>query len=492
MTSKVPCDEGIVPNVKENIIGITSNDEYEKCSPICGLSSENKSNNNVSNTCQDNSSNEDDSTFPDDLSATSAGLKQPRPAKIFSCNRCSYETDRKNNLKRHVATMHDPVQNALDCCGSHFATKGDLRDHTRSAHGSGYTCWQCGHTFCRRALLHRHQSVHSGLKAFSCSKCGYQSSHKSNMQRHMQVHQQVKTAGINRTRDKLKPSFKCSAMSKLISQPLGSTQTLSSKDDKLLKPTYGEPNPSPFCSKYTFEPPSTIRNELENKLSTPSDEMTMETNSPLFNLDRNPFSRALTTLKTMHLSNLSEHNKPEMSAPINRINLSSASYMPKKYSNSEIKFSNRELWRLAFSNQYEPRFDSQTLDGRLSSIHNTQPEPDSTNDLISSSSSNTCTTNNKYSQNIKESPANITRPQPNFLPLYSSSMDHDLISSLTSPAAVNYCVNPEADNSSTSTTPSRGRCVLPRPIPRYRRLPTDFSVKTLLGSRSPPRPMTAG
>ncbi|KAF2368184.1 Zinc finger C2H2-type, partial [Trinorchestia longiramus] len=114
--------------------------------------------------------------------------------KSFKCTKCPYVTDRKNNLKRHMTTMHDPAPSTLDCCGTRFATKGDLRDHTKAAHGAGYTCWQCGHNFCRRALLQRHQSVHSGHKAFSCSKCGYQSSHKSNMQRHMQVHLQAKAS----------------------------------------------------------------------------------------------------------------------------------------------------------------------------------------------------------------------------------------------------------------------------------------------------------
>ncbi|KAA0202792.1 hypothetical protein HAZT_HAZT011210 [Hyalella azteca] len=73
-------------------------------------------------------------------------LMPPRPSsdgdqptstsnKTFKCTRCKYETDRKNNLKRHITTMHDPAPSTLDCCGTRFATKGDLREHTKAAHG---------------------------------------------------------------------------------------------------------------------------------------------------------------------------------------------------------------------------------------------------------------------------------------------------------------------------------------------------------------------
>ena len=43
--------------------------------------------------------------------------------RLFSCSECRYSTDRKNNLKRHVTTMHTMTSKVLDCCGLKFTNK---------------------------------------------------------------------------------------------------------------------------------------------------------------------------------------------------------------------------------------------------------------------------------------------------------------------------------------------------------------------------------
>lgn len=108
--------------------------------------------------------------------------------KVFPCPQCRYTTDRRNNLKRHMLTMHQTCSKTLECCGIMFATKASLREHAMIFHYHGYTCFYCGRRFCRKALLKRHLSVHNGQKDFVCPVCDYATSHKSNLERHRKVH----------------------------------------------------------------------------------------------------------------------------------------------------------------------------------------------------------------------------------------------------------------------------------------------------------------
>ena len=119
----------------------------------------------------------------------------PFGKKLFGCSQCRYVTDRKNNLKRHVATMHQECEKRLECCGVAFKNKASLRDHVIIFHSSGYMCRYCGRNFCRKALLKRHIAVHSGQKDYVCELCDYATSHKSNLERHKKVHD--KQAGLD-------------------------------------------------------------------------------------------------------------------------------------------------------------------------------------------------------------------------------------------------------------------------------------------------------
>ncbi|KAK3586258.1 hypothetical protein CHS0354_004365, partial [Potamilus streckersoni] len=106
----------------------------------------------------------------------------------FACHQCNYKTDRKNNLKRHITTMHSDCNRNLECCDVTFKCKATLREHVRSLHSTGYRCKVCERNFCRKALLRRHLTVHNGQKDFQCALCDYATSHKSNLERHQKVH----------------------------------------------------------------------------------------------------------------------------------------------------------------------------------------------------------------------------------------------------------------------------------------------------------------
>ena len=122
------------------------------------------------------------------LSESSGPGTSPYGRKLFPCPQCRYTTDRRNNLKRHMLTMHQLSAKLLECCGVLFRTKAALREHALIFHYHGYTCFYCGRRFCRKALLKRHLSVHNGQKEFICNVCDYATSHKSNLERHRRVH----------------------------------------------------------------------------------------------------------------------------------------------------------------------------------------------------------------------------------------------------------------------------------------------------------------
>ncbi|KAK3096094.1 hypothetical protein FSP39_023124 [Pinctada imbricata] len=84
--------------------------------------------------------------------------------------------------------MHYDSSKVLECCGEYFKSKAALRDHVSICHKSGYRCHVCSRNFCRKALLRRHLTVHSGEKDFRCPECPYATSHKSNLERHQKIH----------------------------------------------------------------------------------------------------------------------------------------------------------------------------------------------------------------------------------------------------------------------------------------------------------------
>ena len=126
------------------------------------------------------------------LTPPDSDSEREREDKPFRCGypKCQYETNRRNNLKRHMMTMHERLSSPHFCCGVTFFRKADMRAHTKEVHSEGYPCtWPgCGKGFVRKALLDRHLKIHTGEKPFVCPVCQYGTSHKSNLDRHVRIH----------------------------------------------------------------------------------------------------------------------------------------------------------------------------------------------------------------------------------------------------------------------------------------------------------------
>mmetsp|Transcript_7851 Transcript_7851/g.15806 ORF Transcript_7851/g.15806 Transcript_7851/m.15806 type:complete len:317 (-) Transcript_7851:2155-3105(-) len=96
-------------------------------------------------------------------------------------------SDEKPEDEVRLAQIIDARRFVCSQCGVSFSSKGNLRRHEDSAHGSfaGFHCKHCGRSFKQRANLQRHEtSVHLGRKSWICAFCRERFGTKSNLSRH--------------------------------------------------------------------------------------------------------------------------------------------------------------------------------------------------------------------------------------------------------------------------------------------------------------------
>ena len=93
----------------------------------------------------------------------------------FKCDVCDSIFKTKQNLERHVASVHEgrkPFK--CDFCNANFAHKHQLKRHVASVHENKkpFKCDSCDASFARKDKLNGHiASVHEKTKPFKCDFC---------------------------------------------------------------------------------------------------------------------------------------------------------------------------------------------------------------------------------------------------------------------------------------------------------------------------------
>ncbi|KAH8370657.1 hypothetical protein KR093_004539 [Drosophila rubida] len=146
-------------------------------------------------------------------SSSSAGAAQK-----FACSHCSYTSNKKFLISRHVRS-HDTefsfkcsicergfktnvgLVNHLNThmgnkphkckqCDSAFTTSGELIRHTRYKHTKEkpHKCTECSYASVELTKLRRHMTCHTGERPYQCPHCTYASQDMFKLKRHLVIH----------------------------------------------------------------------------------------------------------------------------------------------------------------------------------------------------------------------------------------------------------------------------------------------------------------
>lgn len=136
----------------------------------------------------------------------------------FACSHCSYTTNKKFLISRHVRS-HD-AERSFKCsicergfksnmglvnhlnthmgnkphkckqCESAFTTSGELIRHTRYKHTKEkpHKCTECSYASVELTKLRRHMTCHTGERPYQCPHCTYASQDMFKLKRHLVIH----------------------------------------------------------------------------------------------------------------------------------------------------------------------------------------------------------------------------------------------------------------------------------------------------------------
>ena len=99
-------------------------------------------------------------TAPQKRDTSSFSKSAKEKYEVFRCNKCDFDTSEKENLKRHVETVHEGIKT--------------------------FNCTLCDYEFSKQVYLKTHiESVHEGIKPFKCHICQYETASKYFLKRHI-------------------------------------------------------------------------------------------------------------------------------------------------------------------------------------------------------------------------------------------------------------------------------------------------------------------
>ena len=88
--------------------------------------------------------------------------------KSFACAQCDYKATEKNNLQRHIKSVHERQTFACTQCDYKAKWKSHLQTHIKSKHeGQPFQCTNCHFTTKWKSLLRKHtKSAHNPEEYF--------------------------------------------------------------------------------------------------------------------------------------------------------------------------------------------------------------------------------------------------------------------------------------------------------------------------------------
>ena len=79
----------------------------------------------------------------------------------FTCDKCDKRFKQKENLRRHMQSVHEGVRHICKLCSQTYSRYSDLKKHVRVKHGgSEYKCDICHKSYIEKHKLINHMKVH--------------------------------------------------------------------------------------------------------------------------------------------------------------------------------------------------------------------------------------------------------------------------------------------------------------------------------------------
>jgi hypothetical protein len=106
------------------------------------------------------------------------------------CNVCKYNTNRADNMRKHLLVHSEERPEKCEICGLAFKDRSNCLAHTKLVHSSlrPFPCTVCGKKFKTPKHLRQHSHIHNpNGKPHKCEHCSYASVNKCVLREHIDM-----------------------------------------------------------------------------------------------------------------------------------------------------------------------------------------------------------------------------------------------------------------------------------------------------------------